>query len=177
MWKSDTNTRPKFFFGSLTPCSVYCLIACLSPSWDEQSLLGASKTKKGENPPDLNTLWMTEHIPCELTFPRNRQQERSRKPPRGNCAPSSAVNIYPWGEGVGQGISLIAYYEKFEDCTILVCRCGMLFIALLFWGFIHPCTQTAAQLIWAFHDSKVVGWMFRFAPLPGCRQSWFVVSG
>lgn len=71
---------------------------------------------------------MTGHIPCELPFPRIGEQECPCKPPGGSRAPSSAVNIYPRGEGVGRGNSLISCYEKFEDCAILVRR---------FYNFVH----------------------------------------
>lgn len=78
--------------------------------------------------------WMTEHIPCELPFPRNREWECPCKPPGGSRAPS-AVNIYPRGQGLDRGNSLIACWEKFEDCAILVWSwvivwCSVAFIKL-----------------------------------------------
>lgn len=112
-----------------------CLAHGLSslPTWHSKTL------KKTKNPPGLNTLlisWMTGHIPCELPFPRSREQECPCKPPGGSRAPSSAVNIYPRGEGVGRGNSLISCYEKFEDCAILVWSFYNLVLALVLGGFI-----------------------------------------
>lgn len=88
----------------------------LSQPWVEKK----THNKKQTRLECLNTLWMTEHIPCELPFPRSREWEYPCKPPGGGRAPSPAVNIYSRGAGVGWDNSLIARYEKFDDCAILV---------------------------------------------------------
>lgn len=123
------NTKPNvllFVHWLLIP-----LLVKLSASFS-LSLSWVEKKERKENLPDLETLWMTEHIPCEFPFPRIREREYPRKLPGGSCAPSPALNIYPWGQGVDGGNSLIAHYEKFEDCAILVWCFGLLFIVSLY---------------------------------------------
>lgn len=109
--------------GSLTPDSV-----CGRPAWCSLCLrlsFVCQKLKKGKTHQTWIN-WMTEHIPCELPFPRNSERECLYASRRRPCSfPTSAVNIYPSEEGVHRGISCIACQENIEDFTILDCGIGI----------------------------------------------------
>lgn len=145
-------------------------------------LLKTEKVGKKTYPP-AHKLDCTAHIVVDdcahsisYHFPEGQSGNFHGRLQEADALPS-AVNIYPWGEGVGCCNSLFfACVEKFQDCAIIV------------WSFVHfsgilSFLVTHAQILLTFvalliyEQSEWQTWVFGFASLPSWMQHSAFICG